>query len=305
MATARETVGVIGLGQMGRPVARTLMRAGWEVVAWDLAAASADQLAAEGAIIAADPAHLAQRASVVITSLPDSDAVRAVSLGPHGLTSLKGRAELLIDMSTTTPAAARALASDLAPAGVAFLDAPVSGGTSGAASGSLTIMVGGDARDVERARPILDSLARVVVHCGPVGAGQITKACNQLIVMAALGAVAEALVLAKGAGLDPASVREALMGGYAASPILDIQGDRMLRRDFLPGGKAAYNLKDIATIREMAVEEGLELPVFEAAAQQVLRLIDKGGADLDNSAVITVVERTAEAARPHLERGRQ
>jgi 2-hydroxy-3-oxopropionate reductase len=143
--------------------------------------------------------------------------------------------------------------------------------------------------------PILVSLARVVVHCGPAGAGQVAKACNQLIVMATLGAVAEALVMAKRAGLDPARVREALLGGYAASPILDIQGDRMLRRDFAPGGKAAYNLKDISTIRQMASSAALDLPVFEAAAEQMLRLINEGGSDLDNSALITVVERTTRA----------
>jgi 2-hydroxy-3-oxopropionate reductase len=291
-------VGVIGLGQMGRPIARTLMHSGWTVVAWDLAAAASEELGSEGVIIAEDPADVARQASIVITSLPGGDAVRAVALGDRSLTSPGGRAELLVDMSTTTPAAARALAADLARLGMAFLDAPVSGGTSGAASGTLTVMVGGTAGDLDRARPILESLARMVVHCGPAGAGQVSKACNQLIVMTALGAVAEALVLAKAAGLDPAKVRQALMGGYAASPILEIQGDRMLRRDFAPGGKAAYNLKDIATIREVASSAALDLPVFEAAAKQMLQLISEGGADLDNSALITVVERAAGAIDP-------
>jgi 2-hydroxy-3-oxopropionate reductase len=296
------TVGVIGLGQMGRPMARALMRAGWQAVVWDLAATAADRLGSEGAIVARDPADVAQQASVVITSLPGIDAVRAVAFGDESLTSHGGRPELLVDMSTTTPGGARALAADLAPFGVSFLDAPVSGGASGAAAGTLTVMVGGAVEDLDRARPVLDSLARLIVHCGPAGAGQVAKACNQLIVMTALGAVAEALVLARRAGLDAAVVRQALLGGYAASPILEIQGDRMLRRDFAPGGRAAYNLKDIATIREMASGAELDLPVFEAAAQQMLRLINEGGADLDNAAVITVVEGAAGGRNP--DRGR-
>ncbi len=291
----RGEVGVIGLGQMGQPIARTLLRAGWTVVAWDLVPSAAESLAGSGAIIATDPADVARQVPIVITSLPGGQAVRAVAIGERSLSREGGRARLIVDLSTTTPDAARSLAAELAPLGMAFLDAPLSGGTSAAAAGTLTIMVGGEAGDLERARPVLESLGRVIVHCGPHGAGQIAKACNQLIVMTALGAVAEALVLARSAGLDPARVREALMGGYAAGPILEIQGDRMLRRDFVPGGKAAYNRKDISTIREIADDEGLDLPVFEAAAQQMLRLIDGGGGELDNAAVITVVERAVGA----------
>jgi 2-hydroxy-3-oxopropionate reductase len=295
MGTYPHPVGVIGLGQMGGPMTRTLLRSGWQVVVWDLASDAAEKLGAEGAIVAASPLEVAEKAPVVVTSLPGIDALRAVALGDHGIAGRGGHGTLLVDTSTTTPAAARELAAELAAQGVAFLDAPVSGGTTGAAAGTLTVMVGGKAQDVARARPVLDSLARLVVHCGPVGSGQVAKACNQLIVMATIGAVSEALVLAKSAGLDPARVREALMGGYAASPILDIQGDRMLRRDFTPGGKAAYNLKDIAAIRELASGAELDLPVFEAAAEQMLRLINDGGADLDNAALITVVERAAGA----------
>ena len=300
--SGRCDVGVIGLGQMGKPITRTLMRSGWTVVVWGRTPGAAEELASEGAVLATAPADVARQAPIVITSLPDGDAVRSVALGDRSLTSAGTRAELLVDLSTTSPAAARALASDLARHGTAFLDAPVSGGPSGAASGTLTVMVGGEAGDLRRAQPMLDSLARLVVHCGPTGAGQLAKACNQLIVLAALGAVAEALVLAKASGLDPLAVRRALMAGYAASPVLDIQGDRMLRRDFLPGGKAAYNLKDISAIREIASVTGLELPVFEAAAQQLLRLIAAGGADLDNAAVITVVERAAGDPLPRSDR---
>ena len=290
-------VGVIGLGKMGQPIVHTLLRAGWRVIVWNRTPAVSRQLIAAGAVVAADPADVARQARIVITSLPDGNAVRSVAIGPQSLTSPGARPALLLDMSTTTPESARALGSDLASLGVGFLDAPVSGGASAAASGTLTVMVGGGADDFERAQPVLSSVARRVVHCGPQGAGQVTKACNQLIVMAALGAVAEALVVARTAGLDPARVREALMGGYAAGPILDIQGDRMLRRDFAPGGKAAYNIKDIAILRDLAAGSALDLPVFEAAAKQILRLIDDGGGDLDNAALITVVERATGAAR--------
>lgn len=291
-------VGVVGLGRMGQPIALRLLRAGWTVIVWNRTVAATEQLAAAGAIVAEDPADLARQASVVITSLADGDAVRAVSIGARSLTTPSGRTELVVDLSTTTPAAARALGSDLASLGVGFLDAPVSGGASAATLGTLTIMIGGDAGDLERARPLLNSLAHRVVHCGAQGAGQLAKACNQLIVMTALGAVAEALVLARAAGLDPVRVREALMGGYAAGPILDIQGDRMLRRDFAPGGRARYNLKDITTIRDLAAGAELDLPVFEAAAQQMLRLVSDGGGELDNAALITVVERSAGSPIP-------
>jgi len=293
MAGDRGVVGLIGLGQMGGPMARTLRHAGWRVVAWDLAAAAVEAAGRDGIEPAADPAAVAAVAPIVLTSLPGAAAVRSVALGERGLAAA-GRGDLLVvDTSTVAPGAAREVAADLALRGIAFLDAPMSGGVAAAGSGQLSVMVGGDVRDLERARPVLAAISKTIVHCGPIGAGQIAKACNQLIVMSTIAAVAEVMVLARASGLDPAVVREALMSGLAASPILDVHGDRMLRRDFAPGGRARYNLKDIDTIRGLGAIRGLDLPVFEAAAEQIGRLIEGWGGELDNSAVVLVVEAAA------------
>jgi 2-hydroxy-3-oxopropionate reductase len=290
VADEQGTVGLIGLGQMGGAMCRTLLRGGWRVVVWDVAPAAINAAAESGAEPALDPAGVASRAQIIITSVPDAQAVREAALGDHGIVRGDRSGRLLIDTSTLLAADARSLAADLAPHGVGFLDAPVSGGVRGAGSGELAIMVGGSVEHFDRARPVLTCLGKAVVHCGPVGAGQITKSCNQLVVMATHESIAEALVLAQASGLDPWRVREALLGGYGASPILEIQGPRMLAHDFEPGGKARYHLKDIAAISELASEAGLDLPVFSAAARQFERLVDAGGGDLDNSAVITVIE---------------
>jgi 2-hydroxy-3-oxopropionate reductase len=151
-------------------------------------------------------------------------------------------------------------------------------------------MVGGTAADLERARPVLESIGGTVVHCGPTGSGQVVKACNQLIVVATLGAVGEALVMARAAGVDPAAAREALLAGYAKSQVLEGQGLRMLTRDFTPGGKARFNLKDVAALSELSAETGVHTPVFTAAADYIRTLVDAGGGDLDHSAIVTVIE---------------
>ena len=289
-------VGVVGLGQMGGPMARVLQRAGFRVVAWDLNAAALEAAARDGIEPAADAAAVAALAPLILTSLPDIAALRVAALGERGLVEANRRDLLVIDTSTIAPRDAQGLAAELADYGVGFLDAPVSGGTAAARSGQLSVMVGGDAKALERARPVLTAISKTIVHCGPTGAGQIAKACNQLIVMATVGAVAEVLVLARHCGLDPAVVREALMSGLAASPILDIHGDRMLRRDFVPGGRVRYNLKDISTIRDLCAANALELPIFAAAARQIERLVEGWGGDLDNAAVVLVVEATSKPA---------
>ncbi len=295
MARDEQVVGLIGLGQMGRPMARTLRRAGWRVVAWDVVAASIEAAVADGVEPASDPAGVARAAPIVLTSLPDIAAVRAVALGERGLAAAGRNDLLLVDTSTATASDARSLAADLAALGIACLDAPVTGGPGGAEAGRLGVMVGGDLPALERARPILETIGGIVVHCGPSGAGQVVKACNQLIVVATLGAVAEALVMAEAAGVDPAAAREALMAGYAASPILDGQGGRMLRRDFAPGGKARFNLKDAAALAELSATTGVRIPVFDAAAGYIRALVEAGGGDLDHSAIVTVIERLAPA----------
>lgn len=290
MPDQRGTVGLIGLGQMGGAMCRTLLHAGWRVVVLDLVPSALAAAVAAGAEPGTDPSDLASRAHIIVTSLPDAPAVREVAFGAAGLVKALCSGRLVIDTSTIAPSEARDLAADLGAHGVGFVDAPVSGGVSGAESGQLAIMVGGTPERFAQASPVLSSLGKTVVHCGPVGAGQVTKACNQLVVMATHESVAEAMVLAQASGVDPWRVREVLLAGYAASPILDIQAPRMLRHDFAPGGKARFHLKDIATIVSLASEAGLDLPGFNAAARQVQRLIDAGGGDLDNAALITLIE---------------
>jgi 2-hydroxy-3-oxopropionate reductase len=291
MTTQSATVGLIGLGQMGGAICRTLLRNDWQVVAWNHTRAKLEAAADAGARIAEDPADVARRAQIILTALPDSAALRSIAFGDRGILAGASGGCLLVDTSTISPVEARDLAIELSSHDVGFLDAPVSGGVRGAESGQLAIMLGGPAEYVERAQPILACIGKLVVHCGPAGAGQIAKACNQLVVMETHQAVAEALVLAQAAGLDPWQMREVMLAGYASSPILEIQGPRMLRKDFIPGGKARYHLKDIATISHLASEAGIELPGFRAAATQLERLVELDGGDLDNSAVVTMIQR--------------
>jgi 2-hydroxy-3-oxopropionate reductase len=269
---------------------RTLIRKGWRVVGWDPFPPALARAVSAGAVAARDAAELGATTEVVITSVPDAAALEAVVCGERGLLAAGCRVRTLIDTSTIAPQVARDMALMLAEHKVAFLDAPVSGGVTGAETGTLSAMVGADAEAFADALPVLESIAATVTRCGTAGAGQITKACNQLVVMATLEAVAEALVLARSAGIDPAAVREALLGGYARSPILEQQGARMLRGDFAPGGRAVYHLKDIASITRLAAEHELHLPAFRAAAAQVERLVSMGGGDLDHSALITALE---------------
>ena len=205
-----------------------------------------------------------------------------------------GAATTILDTSTIAPGVARELAGEAQAAGLSFLDAPVSGGPAGAEAGGLVIMVGGDSEVLDAARPLLERLG-TVFHCGEVGTGRICEACDQLMVVGTLELVAEVLALAAASGLDAALVRAALLGGYAQSRVLDLHGDRMLRRDFAPGGKARFDIKDAQAVRDLAAAAGLELPGFEAAARQIERLVADGGGDLDNSALITVVESSAKA----------
>ena len=298
MAPFRASVGLIGLGNMGSAMLGPLLAAGFHVAAWDIDPARIAAAAARGAEPTADPADVSRRASVVLTSLPDGEIVREVAVGAHGLVSGMAAGLILVDLSTTSPVEARLLAEELGRYGVPFLDAPVSGGVVGAENGTLSVMVGGPADVLEQARPVLAAIGSRIVHCGPVGAGQIAKACNQLVVIATHAVVAETLVLAERIGADPARIREALLGGYASSPILEIQGEKMLRRDFAPGGKAAYHTKDIATLRHLAREGNVRLATFESAASLMEALIAGGDGELDDRAVYLAVERSAADALP-------
>ncbi len=289
--TGTNLVGLIGLGQMGGRMARRFRVAGWRVVGWDPLAPAVAAASADGLEPAANPAAVAGAAQIVITSLPDVTALRAIAFGESGIADAGHPDRLIVDTSTLTPNQARQICGELALHGIGFLDAPVSGGTAGAEMGTLGIMVGGDSRLFERARPALDAISSKVLHCGPSGSGQVVKAVNQLIVVATLGAVGEALALVRAAGVDAGLAREVMLAGYASSPVLDNGGGRMIRRDFTPGGKAAYNLKDIAALAEISAATGVGTPVFNAAAAYIKALVGAGGGDLDHAAIIDVIEQ--------------
>ncbi|HEX4941492.1 MAG TPA: NAD(P)-binding domain-containing protein, partial [Actinomycetota bacterium] len=239
-----ERIGFIGLGVMGKPMARNLRAAGLDLVVHSRSPGPVDELVAEGAERASDPSELAAGVDVVITMVPDTPDVDRVLFGEGGVAGGIRPDSLVIDMSTIRPTEASRFAERLAATDVAMLDAPVSGGERGAIDGTLSIMVGGQEDAFARALPILEILGGNVTHVGGSGAGQVAKACNQLIVGATIQAVGEALVLAAKAGVDPATVREALLGGFAGSKILEVHGQRMLRGDFAPGFRSALHLKD-------------------------------------------------------------
>jgi 2-hydroxy-3-oxopropionate reductase len=289
----RPRIGFAGLGIMGRPMARNLLRAGYPLTVWNRSPGPAQELAAEGAAVAESPAGLAARAEVVITMLRDTAAVEQVVLGDAGLLAGLRPGAIYVDMSSISPLATRRLAEQLAARGVAMLDAPVSGGEVGAREGTLAIMVGGPAEALARVRPILEVLGSRIVHIGGAGTGQVAKACNQLVVGVTIGAVAEALLLASAAGADPARVREALLGGFAQSRVLELHGQRMLAHQFAPGARAAIQLKDLEIARELGAATGVPLALAETARRLYAELVASSGADLDHSGLLTLLERQA------------
>jgi 2-hydroxy-3-oxopropionate reductase len=288
-----ERIGFIGLGVMGKPMARNLRAAGLGLVVHSRSPGPVDELVAEGAERASDPSELAANVDVVITMLPDTPDVDLVLFGERGVADGIRAGSLVIDMSTIRPTEASRFAERIAAADVAMLDAPVSGGERGAIDGTLSIMVGGHDEAFGRALPILEILGGNVTHVGGSGAGQVAKACNQLIVGATIQAVGEALVLAAKAGVDPATVREALLGGFAGSKILEVHGQRMLRGDFAPGFRSALHLKDAGIVTETAEELGSPTPSFAVAAAALGTLVATGRGDLDHSALVTLLEDQA------------
>ncbi len=284
------TIGFIGLGLMGRPMARNLKRAGADMIVHNRSQAPMEELAAEGMETAATPADTANPAKIVITMLTDTPAVQAVFAGPNGILNGIRPGDLVIDMSTTKVPVTRELATRLSAAGASFIDAPVSGGTIGAEQGSLIIMAGGDDDAVEAAMPVFDVLGSRTTHVGNVGAGQVAKAANQVIVGLTIGAVAEALALARRAGVDPGKVREALTGGFADSRILDVHGLRMVENSFTPGARATVQRKDMDQALELAADLGIELPATALGRDLYDKLIDAGHGDLDHAALIKAID---------------
>jgi 2-hydroxy-3-oxopropionate reductase len=280
-------VGFIGLGAMGRPMAMHLHRAGHELAVWARRPESIGNLPAR---VCATPAELGRCCEVVFTVVTSSVDVEGVALGRAGLSEGMAPGSVLVDCSTIAPDTARTVAARLAEKGIYFLDAPVSGGEQGAIDATLAIMAGGDVSVLERVRPLLECLGKRIVHIGPNGAGQVAKACNQMIMVAAIEAAAEAMHLASRAGVDCGKVRQALAGGSAASRVLDVMGERMVRRDFSAGIEARLHHKDFGLVLEAARQNGVPLPLTAVVAQQLNVLMAQGWGRDDTSSLLRVLE---------------
>jgi 2-hydroxy-3-oxopropionate reductase len=289
-----ERIGFIGLGIMGKPMARNLLRAGYELVVHNRGRAPVEELAAEGAQAAFSPREVAERSDVVITMLPDSPQVREVVAGERGVLEGIRAGMLLIDMSTISPVVAQALAEAARARGVGMLDAPVSGGDVGARQGTLSIMAGGTDADFARAEPVFQVLGKTIVHVGGPGAGQVVKACNQIVVALTIEAVSEALVLGSRAGVDPATILAVLSGGLAANRVMEVRGRNFLEHDFTPGFKVALHHKDLGIALAAGREYGVPLPVTALVEQMLQALRQRGQGESDHSSLLTLLEDLAQ-----------
>ncbi|MGE5243678.1 MAG: NAD(P)-dependent oxidoreductase [Betaproteobacteria bacterium] len=286
-----DTIGFIGLGVMGLPMAKNLLKRGYPLLVHNRSSGRVAELVAAGARAADDPAAVAAGSSVVVTMLPDTVDVERVLTGERGVLSALRPATLVIDMSSISPVATRRLAGLVASRDGVMLDAPVSGGEIGAIDGTLSIMVGGDAAAFARARPILEAMGNPerIVHIGESGAGQICKVCNQMAIGGALAGVSEAFALARKAGVDAGRVRQALLGGFAASRVLDVHGQRMLDGNYVPGFRTRLYQKDLRIANEAAQAHAVAIPATALVTQLVNALVASGGADLDYAAIGTML----------------
>ncbi|WP_341643578.1 NAD(P)-dependent oxidoreductase [Thauera sp. SDU_THAU2] len=283
-------VGFIGLGLMGRPMALNLIKAGHTVHVWSRRRESMQPLLEAGANDAASAAEVARRAAITISIVADAPDVEQVTLGADGVADGASAGHIHIDMSTIAPAAAQSIAARLAERGVSMIDAPVSGGEVGAIAATLTIMAGGDAAAFERALPLFQAMGKSVTRIGDSGAGQVAKACNQILTGVGVAAVAEALNFANKSGVDAARVREALLGGFAYSRVLENHGQRMLERNFKPGFKAWMHQKDMRIVMEEAHRLGLALPSSAATAQMFNAMVGSGLGEDDSVAMLKLLE---------------
>jgi 2-hydroxy-3-oxopropionate reductase len=287
-ATEQRQIAFLGTGLMGAPMVRSLLKAGFPVTVWNRDPSKAAPLVDEGASHAATAAEAASGADTVFTMLTNGSAVADV-LFDKGVAEAMTKGSIVVDCSSIAPTVARENAKKLASLGIRNLDAPVSGGTAGAAAGTLAIMAGGDVADVEELQDVFAALGRVT-HVGPSGAGQICKLANQQIVAVTIGAVAEAMVLVEAGGASRAAFRDAIRGGFAESRILDLHGARMIERNFVPGGASANQLKDLDAVMAMAEELSLTLPLTRQVRQEFSDFVNGGGADTDHSGLLLHLE---------------
>ena len=288
-----ERIGFIGLGIMGKPMARNLMKAGYSLVVHNRSREAVDEMAGEGAIPAGSPREVAAQVETVITMLPDSPDVQDVVFGDDGLLSEMSDGKLLIDMSTISPVTALEVNQALVEKGASALDAPVSGGDKGAIAGTLSIMVGGRAEDFERAKPIFEVLGKTIVHVGDASAGQTVKACNQIVVALTFEAVSEALVLGSKAGVDPRKIVQVLTGGLAGNKVLELRGESMIDHNFQPGFRINLHRKDLGIALSAGKSYDVSLPVTALVDQMFTAMVNAGRGDLDHSALLTHLEDLA------------
>jgi len=285
------TIGFIGLGIMGAPMAANLREAGYSLVVHNRSQAKVDEFVRDGGEAASTPKEVASRCEVVITMLPDSPDVEQVYLGDEGVIAGAREGQLLIDMSSIAPSVARTVADAASEVGATALDAPVSGGDVGAREGTLSIMVGGPSDAFDRARPLFEVMGKTIVRLGEAGAGQTAKACNQILVAVTIEAVSEALVLASKAGVDPDRLIEVLSGGLAGNQVMEVRRRNFLEHDFTPGFKLALHHKDLGIALRTARELGVYVPAT-AMVDQMLAALEAGGeGGLDHSALLTVIEQ--------------
>ena len=290
-------VGFVGLGIMGRPMAINVMKAGHSMTVWARRAESMKPVVEAGATAAKSPAAVAAQSEVLFTMVSDTPDVEEMILGPQGIIHGAKPGTVVVDMSTISPVATREIAAKLAAQEVEMLDAPVSGGDVGAIAGTLSIMVGGKPSVFERVKPLFECMGKNIVLIGGNGAGQVAKACNQIVAAVTLEAVSEALTLARRNGVDPAKVREAMLGGFAWSKVLEVHGGRMLSRDFKPGFKAKLHRKDLKIVTDTAAHFGLALPQSALIAQHLNALLGLGYGEDDSAGVVRVIERMAGEVR--------
>jgi 2-hydroxy-3-oxopropionate reductase len=295
-----DRVGFIGLGLMGKPMVLNLLKKGFTVVAHSRSQGPVDAVVTAGAVRACSPSEVAAQSDVIITMVPDSPDVRMVLEGPKGVFETVRAGSVIVDMSTIAPAAAREFADKAASRGVTMLDAPVSGGEIGAINGTLSIMVGGDAAALARVRPVLEAMGNPerIVHIGAAGSGQVCKACNQICIGGALASVSEAFAIAYKSGIDPAKVREALLGGFAASRVLEVHGERIMKQNYVPGFKAKLYHKDFGIVMQTIHELGVPAHVTAAVEQYISALMAAGRGESDYSALATAVFEAASVEQP-------
>jgi 2-hydroxy-3-oxopropionate reductase len=286
-------IGFIGLGIMGKPMAGRLVSAGHTVRVYDHQNAPVKELSEKGAVACRSSAEVAEQSDIIIIMVPDTPDVEMVLFGPKGVAERVRKGSIVVDMSSISPIATKAFAEKLAAKGVEMLDAPVSGGQVGAENATLSIMVGGKTDVFAKIKPFFELMGKNIVHIGPSGDGQTCKVANQIVVALTIEAVGEALLLAAKAGADPAKVREALLGGFAQSRILDLHGQRMIARSFKPGFRIRLHQKDLNLALQTARSLGLSLPNTATAQELFNAVAAQDGADLDHSAMVLALEKLA------------